>query len=94
MFAVLCQASGALAQQPTAPAAQIQGQTMTPTAADVVRESGSSASTVAKSVTVGLRELSPCLLWVKSGRCQSIQRPRLRVAERAMARPIQASSPY
>ena len=66
MFAVLCQASGALAQQPTAPAAQIQGQTMTPTAADVVREFGSSASTVAKSVTVGLRELSPWSMFVSA----------------------------
>jgi len=66
VFAVLCQASGALAQQPTAPAAQIQGQTMTPTAADVVRESGSSASTVAKSVTVGLRELSPWSMFVSA----------------------------
>jgi biopolymer transport protein ExbB len=39
---------------------------MTPTAADVVRESGSSASTVAKSVTVGLRELSPWSMFVSA----------------------------
>ena len=66
VFAVSCQVSGALAQQSIAPAAQNQNQTTTPSAAAAVRESNSSANTVAKSVTVGLRELSPWSMFVSA----------------------------
>jgi len=63
-LAILLQGSPGLAQQSPEPPAVSQGQA-TP-AAGAVSEPNSSASTIAKSVTVGLRELSPWSMFVSA----------------------------
>ena len=67
VFAVFCFGPTGIAQQSTAPAgaSKVQDQSGPPPAG-AVRESNSPANTSAKSVTVGLRELSPWTMFVSA----------------------------
>ena len=66
VFAVFCFGPAGIAQQSTAPAGASQAQDQSAPPAGAVREPNPSANTAAKSVTVGLRELSPWSMFVSA----------------------------